>query len=78
MYRVIDFHNQADCLVFDIRSVTIRLWKNPRKWFTFRFNSFRWWKFGAISFALHPIAGSNTACSGQKRADSSPENQPSK
>lgn len=52
-YVTTQFHNLKARFVFDIRAVTISVWKNPRKWLKLDFYAWWNWQIGPIEFFYH-------------------------
>ena len=54
-YVTTQFHNLKARFVFDIRSLTISIWKSPRQWLKFNFYNWLHWQIGAVEIMWHRL-----------------------
>ena len=54
-YVTTQFHNLKARFVFDIRSLSISVWKSPRQWLKFNFYNWLHWQIGAIEIMWHRL-----------------------
>lgn len=54
-YTTTQYHNQKERFIFDIRSLTISIWKSPRQWLRFNFYNWFHWQIGAVEIMWHRL-----------------------
>lgn len=54
-YVTTQFHNLKARFVFDIRSLTISIWKSPRQWLKINFYNWLHWQIGAVEIVWHRL-----------------------
>ena len=59
-YVTTQFHNLKARFVFDIRSLTISIWKSPRQWLKFNFYNWLHWQIGAVEIMWHRLPSRRT------------------
>jgi len=58
-YVTTQFHNLKARFVFDIRSLSVSIWKSPRQWLKFNFYNWLHWQIGAVEIMWHAVAPRN-------------------
>ncbi len=54
-YVTTQFHNLKARFVFDIRSLSVSIWKSPRQWLKFNFYNWLHWQIGAVEIMWHRL-----------------------
>ena len=54
-YVTTQYHNLKARFVFDIRSLSVSIWKSPRQWLKFNFYNWLHWQIGAVEIMWHRL-----------------------
>ena len=54
-YVTTQYHNLKERFVFDIRSLSVSIWKSPRQWLKFNFYNWLHWQIGAVEIMWHRL-----------------------
>jgi hypothetical protein len=54
-YVTTQFHNLKARFVFDIRSLSVSIWKSPRQWLKFNFYNWLHMQIGAVEIMWHRL-----------------------
>ena len=54
-YVTTPYHNLKARFVFDIRSLSVSIWKSPRQWLKFNFYNWLHWQIGAVEIMWHRL-----------------------